>query len=207
MRNVGSFTSELTELKRDKKIMSEALLTPTKNIAAQLELLISEQSIISKISEIADKLNTEYRDKELTIVMIMKGAICLVADLIRHIQIPCSIEFIQASSYGARGAKRGELTIFGLENIQLAKKHVLVVDDIFDSGATLSEVMNRLKVQDPKSLKSLVLLSKKVPRKTEYNPDYVLFEIEDRFVVGYGLDYKEHYRGLPGVYALMMENA
>lgn len=162
---------------------------------------------MDKIAEIALKLESEYRGKELTIVMIMKGAICLVADLIRHLQIPCSIEFIQTSSYGQRGTKRGELAIFGLENIQLAKKHVLVLDDIFDSGATLTEVMKRLKAQEPKSIKSLVLLSKKVPRKTEYNPDYVLFEIEDRFVVGYGLDYKEHYRGLPGVYVLMMENA
>lgn len=186
--------------------MNEALLIPPQMRGAQLELLISEQSIVSKISEAASALNAEYRGKELTVVMIMKGALCLVADLIRHLKVPCSVEFIQASSYGQRGTKRGELTILGLENMELAEKHVLVVDDIFDSGATLSEVVRRLETQGPKSLKSLVLLSKKVPRKTAYQPDHVLFEIEDRFVVGYGLDYKEHYRGLPGVYALMLEN-
>lgn len=187
--------------------MNEATLIPSQNRGAQLELLISEQSILEKIAGVAKLINAEYRDNELTIVMIMKGAICLVADLIRHVRVPCSIEFIQTSSYGAKGTKRGELTISGLEKIVLEKKHVLVVDDIFDSGVTLSEVMSRIEGQNPKSLKSLVLLLKKVPHKTEYLPDYVLFEIEDRFVVGYGLDYKEHYRGLPGVYALMMENA
>jgi len=150
--------------------MNEAVLTPTQNREMQLELLISEQSIVTKIAEIAKQLNSEYQGTELTIVMIMKGAICLVADLIRHIQIPCSIEFIQASSYGAKGTKRGELSIHGLEKIVLEKKHVLVVDDIFDSGATLSEVMNRVNAQQPKSLKSLVLLSKKVQGKQNIIP-------------------------------------
>ncbi|MFI5334264.1 MAG: hypoxanthine phosphoribosyltransferase [Chlamydiales bacterium] len=191
---------------KNKDNMQEALLAPTLKRGAHLELLISEQTITRKIAQVAKSLDDEYKGQEITIVMIMKGALCLVADLIRHIQIPCSIEFIQASSYGAKGTKRGELSIFGLEKISLEKKHVLVVDDIFDSGATLSEVMSRVKEQQPKSIKSLVLLSKNVPRKTVCHPDYVLFEIEDRFVVGYGLDYKEHYRGLPGVYALMMEN-
>jgi hypoxanthine phosphoribosyltransferase len=178
----------------------------TKNQSAHLELLISEKSILAKITEIAKQLDQDYRGKELTVVMIMKGAICLVADLIRQLHVPCSLEFVQGSSYGKRGMARGKLSIFGIERINLAKKHVLIVDDIFDSGKTLSEVVTQLKKQEPKSLKSLVLLSKNVPRKTKYTPDYVLFEIEDRFVVGYGLDYKERYRGLPGVYALMMEN-
>ena len=186
--------------------MNELMIMEKLSDSANLELLISEEAILTKISEIGKRLDADYKGKELTIVMIMKGAICLVADLIRHIHVPCSLEFIQGSSYGQRGTKRGELSVFGLEKINLAKKHVLIVDDIFDSGATLSEVMSRLKLQEPKSLRSLVLLSKKVPRKTDYVPDYVLFEIEDRFVVGYGLDYKERFRGLPGVYALMMEN-
>ncbi len=174
--------------------------------SAHLELLISERSIIDKITEVAEQLDAHFHDQELTIVMIMKGAICLVADLIRHLQIPCSLEFIQSSSYGQGGTKRSELFFFGLENIDVKDKHVLLVDDIFDSGATLSEAVKRLTLHQPKSLKSLVLLSKNVPHKTDYRPDYVLFDIEDRFVVGYGLDYKEHYRGLPGIYTLLVEN-
>lgn len=174
--------------------------------SAHLELLISEQTILDKITEVALELDKHFHGQELTIVMIMKGALCLVADLIRHLEIPCSIEFIQSSSYGQGGTKRGELFFSGLENINVKDKHVLLVDDIFDSGATLSEAVRLLELQQPKALRSLVLLSKMVPHKTDYRPDYVLFEIEDRFVVGYGLDYKEHYRGLPGVYALMVEN-
>lgn len=167
----------------------------------QLELLISEQKILEKIAEVAANLDIVFQGEELTIVMIMKGAICLVADLIRRLQIPSSFECIQASSYGNRGDKRGGLTITGLNNIYIKGKNVLIVDDIFDSGVTLSEVYKHLAVLQPKTLKSLVLLSKMVSHCTEYRPDYVLFEIENRFVVGYGLDYKEHYRGLPGVYA------
>jgi hypoxanthine phosphoribosyltransferase len=158
------------------------------------------------MKEIAVQLHADYSDQEITIVMIMKGAICLVADLIRLLHLPCSIEIIQCSSYGQKGAERGHLTLLGLEKLHLKDKNVLVIDDIFDSGVTLSTVVDHLQEKNPKSLKSLVLLSKNVPRKTAYVPDYVLFDIEDRFVVGFGLDYKEHYRGLPGVYALVLEN-
>lgn len=169
------------------------------------ELLISEQSIINKIAEVAAELDRDFHGHEVTIVMIMKGAICLVADLIRHIQNPCSIDFIHCSSYGKNGTERGELSFFGMDRIDVKGKHVLLVDDIFDSGVTLSEAAKRLKEQNPKSLKSLVLLTKNVPHKTDYRPDYTLFPIENRFVVGYGLDYKELYRGLPGVYAMIIE--
>ncbi|MBI2742493.1 MAG: hypoxanthine phosphoribosyltransferase [Chlamydiales bacterium] len=172
---------------------------------SHLELLISEQNIVEKISEVAAQLDADFNGREVTIVMIMKGAICLVADLIRHLHSPCSLEFIQTSSYGQKGTERGALSFFGLEKVNVAGKHVLLVDDIFDSGVTLSEAVKRLKEQNPETIKSLVLLSKNVPHKTDYRPDYALFEIENRFVVGYGLDYKEYYRGLPGVYAMVME--
>jgi hypoxanthine phosphoribosyltransferase len=172
---------------------------------ADFELLISEKSIIDKIAEVSVELDRDFQGNEITIVMIMKGAICLVADLIRHIKSPCSIDFIHCSSYGQNGTERGELSFFGMDRIDVKNKHVLLVDDIFDSGVTLSESVKRLKEQGPKSIKSLVLLTKNVPHKTDYRPDYTLFPIENRFVVGYGLDYKELYRGLPGVYAMVIE--
>jgi hypoxanthine phosphoribosyltransferase len=172
------------------------------NGKVHLELLISEKKISNKLLEISKKLDVDYQDKELMIVMIMKGALCLVADLIRHIQTRCSIEFVQGSSYGYQGVKRGELKVFGIDHLNIDGKNVLVVDDIFDSGITLNHVVSQLKEKRPKSIRSLVLLSKKVARKVNYIPDYILFEIEDQFVVGYGLDYKEYYRGLSGVYAL-----
>jgi hypoxanthine phosphoribosyltransferase len=171
-----------------------------------LELLISEEAILSSVAEVCQNLDREYAGKELVIVMVMKGAICLVADLIRHLQVPCSIEFVQGRSYGERGIHRGELTVFGLDNFDVSNKHVLLVDDIYDSGYTLSAIHAKLLEKQPSSLKTLVLLSKNVPRQVVFQPDYILFHIENRFVVGYGLDFKEYYRGLPGVYALHQEN-
>jgi hypoxanthine phosphoribosyltransferase len=171
-----------------------------------LELLIPEEAIFEKILEISESLNNEYDGKELFIVAIQKGSLCLVADLIRHLNTPNDVEFIRCASYGSGGHLRGTLRITGLEQLKLEGKHVLIVDDIFDSGNTLTAVLTRIQEIKPASLKTLVLLSKRVPRKMPYQPNYVLFEIEDRFVVGYGLDYKEHFRGLKGVYALLLEN-
>ena len=179
---------------------------PSKGNSSILELLISEEDILKKVTIVSHEIDAFYAGQSLVIIMIMKGAICLVADLIRKISIPCSLEFIQANSYGAFGEHRGELVIKGLDSLDIKGKNVLVVDDIFDSGITLSEVIFQLKKKEAKSLKSLVLLSKKIIRKTSYFPDHVLFAIEDRFVVGYGLDYKEQFRGLPGVFALSLEN-
>ncbi len=167
-----------------------------------LQILISQQQIQEKIEQIAQQLDRDYAGKELTIVMVMKGAICLAADLIRKIHIPSEIEYIQASSYGQRGVERGELALLRLEELHIHQKHVLIVDDIFDSGQTLSQIVFLLQSKDPKSLKSLVLLNKKIPRQVSYHPDYVLFDIDNHFVIGYGLDYKERYRGLDGVYIL-----
>jgi hypoxanthine phosphoribosyltransferase len=171
-----------------------------------LELLIPEEAIFEKILEISETLNREYEGKELFIVAILKGSLCLVSDLIRHLNGPNDIEFIRCESYGMKGHLRGTLRVIGLEQLKLEGKHVLIVDDIFDSGNTIAGVLSRIQEMKPASLKTLVLLSKRVPRKMPYQPNYVLFEIEDRFVVGYGLDYKEHFRGLKGVYALLLEN-
>ena len=155
--------------------------------------------IQDKIAKTAVQLEADYKDQEIVIVMIMKGAICLVADLIRAISLPCTVEYIQASSYGMKGEHRGDLEIKGIEVLNLESKNVLIVDDIFDSGNTLFHVYQALAKKKPKSLKSLVLLSKNVS-DLKYQPDYLLFSVENRFLVGYGLDYKEHYRGLKGIY-------
>ncbi len=170
-----------------------------------LQVLISKEEIKRKIHEVGMQLDDDYKGKELTIVMVMKGAICLVADLIRQIHLPCSVEFVKASSYGQLGTQRGELFLLGLEQIDIRDKHILVVDDIYDSGATLSQIVSLLQEKQPASLKSLVLLHKNVSRHVNYTPDYILFDIDNHFVVGYGLDYKEHYRGLDGVYLLKLE--
>lgn len=167
----------------------------------QLELLISHEAIQNAIVNVATQLEQEYLREEVVIVMIMKGSLCLVADLIRAISIPCTIETIQASSYGVHGKIRGDLQIQGIQALDVTDKNVLIVDDIFDSGNTLFQVHLALTQKNPKSLKSLVLLSKDASC-VNYKPDYTLFFIENQFVVGYGLDYKEYYRGLPGIYVL-----
>ncbi len=165
-----------------------------------LKSLISETEIAQKIQSVAAQLKEDYQNRDLVIVMVMKGALCLVADLIRELDLPLDVQYVQCSSYGARGTARGELQVIGLDRLQVENRDVLVVDDIFDSGHTMTTLLDAIETKKPNSLKSLVLLSKNVPHVTEYRPDYVLFDIENLFVVGYGLDFKERYRGLPGVY-------
>lgn len=165
-----------------------------------MKLLISSEEIAAKISEVALQIDRDYQGKELTIVMVMKGAVCVTADLIRHIQTPFTLEYVKASSYGKNGTSRSELMVQGLNQLDLAGKEVLVVDDIFDTGHTMAALLSCIQEKKPKTLKSLVLLVKNVPRTINYLPDYTLFTIENHFLVGYGLDYKEYYRGLPGVY-------
>ncbi len=173
-------------------------------MSSSLELLIAEEEIRQKIAAVARKLDAFYAGEELTIVMVMKGAFCFTADLIREMKTPFTIETIRASSYGNRGSERGELSIDGMEALDLTSKHVLLVDDIYDSGKTLSLIVSKFEEQGPKTLRTLVLLSKKVQKLTTYIPDEILFEIENTFVVGYGLDYKEHYRGLRGIYKMSL---
>jgi hypoxanthine phosphoribosyltransferase len=172
---------------------------------ALLKSLISEDKIKKKVIDAAKRVSDDFQGAELIILMVMKGAICLAADLMRHIDVPFTIESIRASSYGLLGTQRGKLHIKGLEEIDVRDKNVLVVDDIFHTGHTLSVIIEELKKQAPKKVASLVLLFKQGSQEVEYVPDYVLFEIGDEFVVGYGLDYKEHYRGLPGIFAFKEE--
>ncbi len=172
--------------------------------SVDVDPFITYEEIKDRISKVADQLAVDYDKQEIVIVMIMKGAVCLAVDLIRAISFPCTIEYMQTSSYGMKGEHRGELVIKGVDALDLESKNVLLIDDIFDSGNTLSQAHLALAKKNPKSLKSLVLVSRNVPRAIDYQPDYVLFNIEkeDGFIVGCGFDYKEHFRGLKDVYLL-----
>lgn len=172
---------------------------------SHLELLIPHAAIQERIQAVSELLNTDYAGKEVVLIMVMKGSVCLVADLMRHIHVPCTLECVQASSYGMHGTKAGALTVTGVDALDLTNKHVLLVDDIFDTGNTLKTIASRIQEKKPATLKTLVLLCKKVQRAMSFVPDYVLFELDNLFVVGYGLDYKGHYRGLPGIYVLLSE--
>ena len=169
-----------------------------------LELMISEEVILKKITSFAAVIDERYQNSPVVVVMILKGAICFTADLIRQISSPTILEMIKCESYGAGGVHRGELKIVGMENLSIQDQHVLVVDDIYDSGVTLDTVLQQLSAKGPKTLSSAVLLSKKIAnRSVQSAPDYVMFDIENEFVVGYGLDFKEFYRGLRGIYKLV----
>lgn len=161
--------------------------------------LISAKEIENKISKFAQELNASYRDQTLVLIAVLKGAVCFVVDLMRHLEVDVEVGFINASSYGHRGTKRGALTIQSAGDLAIEGKHVLVLDDIFDSGATLDGISTHLQKERPMTIKTAVLLAKKGTQITEFRPDYALFEIEDHFVIGYGLDHKEHFRQLPDI--------
>ncbi len=181
-------------------LLTGAILHAESMDANQLRPLITENQIADKIRETATQIKQDYKGKDLVIIMVMKGALCIVADLIRELDLPLDLEFVQCSSYGARGTERGELEVLGLDRLKIHNRDVLVVDDIFDTGHTMGTLLDALKEKKPHSIKSLVLLAKNVPHISDYRPEYVLFDIENLFVVGYGLDYKERYRGLSGIY-------
>lgn len=164
------------------------------------QLLIDSVIIQKKIKQLGSQIENDFFGKNLCIVMVLKGALFFTSDLMRSIDLPMTLETVQCSSYGEKGAIRGELSIFGLDRLKIENKDVLIVDDIFDSGKTMETLSNELLKLHPKSIKTCVLLKKRVSHHRSITPDYYLFDVEDLFVVGYGLDYKEYYRNLPGIY-------
>lgn len=159
-------------------------------------VLIPKATIAEKVAAMGKQISRDFLDRELVIVVVLKGALCFAADLIRHISIPFTLECIQATSY--RGVKSENLSLFFSE-MKLKNKDVLIVDDICDSGGTLVGILMELEKLSPKSIQTLVLLNKKVSGKL-FTPDDHLFEIDDYFVVGYGLDFSEQFRGLQEIY-------
>lgn len=182
-------------------ILFLALFSLTHAFEDNLDVLISTQEIDAKMKEAAKMINNDYKDKNLTVIMIMKGAVCVAADLIRNINVPFKLDYIKASSYGNNGTVSGNLKIEGLDRLDIEGRDVLLVDDIFETGKTITGIKEMLQQKKPNSIKTFVLLLKNISRKTSYQPDYVLFTIPNRFVVGYGLDYKEFFRGLPDIRA------
>lgn len=184
-----------------KKLLTLSLAALSPCFGQMLDLVISSEEISSKIQDVGKQISSDYADKNLVIAVVMKGGICLTADLMRAIEIPFTFEYIKASSYGQNGMKAGELFIDGINNLNIEGRDVLLIDDIFETGGTILGIVKQLEEKGPSSIRTLTLLVKDIERKTDYLPDYVLFHIPDLFVIGYGLDYKELYRGLPSIYA------
>ena len=160
------------------------------------EILFSEENIKHRVREIGDALTEEYRDKDPVFVGILKGVILFYTDLIRAVRIPLEVDFMAASSY-RNGTTSGELIIKKDATVNLRGRHVVIVEDIVDSGHTLTLLTKEILSREPASLKVVTLLDKKERREVEFEPDVAGFVCPNEFVVGYGLDYGERYRNLP----------
>lgn len=163
------------------------------------EILISKPEIDDRVQKLADEISRDYEGKELVLIGILKGAFVFMADLIRCLRVPCKIDFIRLASYGAGTVSSGSIIISKDIETPIHGTDVLIVEDIVDTGLTLSFLVDKLKEREPQSLKVCILLDKKERRKVPFEAEYVGFDIPDRFVVGYGLDFNEMYRFLPDV--------
>jgi hypoxanthine phosphoribosyltransferase len=166
------------------------------------EILITKAAIDKRVSELAEAISRDYEGKELILIGVLKGAFIFMADLIRQLRRPCKIDFVRLASYGTVTMSSGSIMITKDIETPIKGTDVLIVEDIVDTGLTLSFLVERLKERDPRSLKVCVFLDKKERRKVPFEADYIAFDIQDCFVVGYGLDFNEMYRYLPDVYEI-----
>jgi hypoxanthine phosphoribosyltransferase len=163
------------------------------------EVLIDAETLQSRIRELGEEINADYGGREILLVGVLKGAVFFMADLMRTITVPCEIDFMAISSYGASTDSSGVVRILKDLDINIEGRHVLVIEDIIDSGLTLSYLIRNLESREPASLSVCALLTKPERREIEVDVRYTGFEIPNRFVIGYGLDFAERYRNLPYV--------
>jgi hypoxanthine phosphoribosyltransferase len=168
-------------------------------------ILIDSQTIEKKVSEMGQRISADYKGKDPVLICILKGALIFTSDLLRQVSIPITLDFIAISSYGVGTSSSGVVRILKDLDSPIEGRHVLIIEDIVDSGLTLSYLCSNLKSRHPASLKTAVLLDKPARREIEFSPDYLGFSIPDKFVVGYGLDYAEKYRNLPFIGVLKPE--
>lgn len=169
------------------------------------EILYTEEQLQEIVGRIGRQIQEDYRDGNLFLVSVLKGSLIFMADLMRAIDLPCSIDFLSVSSYGAGTTTSGEVRILKDLDSRLEGKDVLVVEDILDSGMTLSFLLKNLSARNPKSIRLCTLLDKPERRKVDIHADYVGAVVPDKFIVGYGLDYAEKYRNLPYIGVLKPE--
>jgi hypoxanthine phosphoribosyltransferase len=169
------------------------------------KVLITEEELKKKVTELGEQITNDYRGRELLIIGILKGAVPFLADLIREIKIPLRYDFMAVSSYGASTRSSGAVRILKDLDTSIEDKHVLILEDIVDTGLTLKYLKENLARRQPLSLKIVTLLDKPERREVEVQPDYNGFVIPNEFVVGYGLDFNEIYRNLPYVGVLKPE--
>mgnify|MGYP000907744795 FL=1 len=170
-----------------------------------LRVLISEDEIREKVRELGGKITADYKNSNLMLVTVLKGAVVFLADLMRQIDVPAEIDFMVVSSYGSGVKSSGVVKIVKDLDVPLAGKDILIVEDILDSGLTLSYIKELLESRGPRSIRIATLLDKPSRRKVDLQADYIGFSVPDEFVIGYGLDYDEKYRNLPYIGILKPE--
>jgi len=169
-----------------------------------LRVLLSEDEIREKVRELGGKITADYKNSNLMLVTVLKGAVVFLADLMRQIDVPAEIDFMVVSSYGSGVKSSGVVKIVKDLDVPLAGKDILIVEDILDSGLTLSYIKELLESRGPRSIRIATLLDKP-RRKVDLQADYIGFSVPDEFVIGYGLDYDEKYRNLPYIGILKPE--
>lgn len=163
------------------------------------KILLDTDTIQQAVQKLGNQLTVDYAGRDLVIIGVLKGSVMFMVDLVRHIQLPLTIDFMNVSSYGSGVKTSGVVRIIKDLDSSIEDKDVLIVEDILDSGMTLSYLVSILRERKPRSLRVATLLDKPERRKVDMKPDYTCFTIPDAFVVGYGLDYDERYRNLPYV--------
>ena len=166
------------------------------------QILIGEEALRARVGQLGDEISADYAGRELVLVGVLKGAVFFMADLMRRLAVPCEIDFMAISSYGAATDSSGVVRILKDLDINIEARDVLVVEDIIDSGLTLSYLIRNLEAREPASLEVCALLTKPERREMHVDVRYVGFEIPNQFVIGYGLDFGERYRNLPYVAVL-----
>jgi hypoxanthine phosphoribosyltransferase len=168
-------------------------------------ILFHETTILSRLDQLAAQISAEYRDRELTVIAVLNGSLMFMADLLRRIPLPLKLDCLSVASYHGKAETSGEVIFKQIALPDVMGRHILILDDILDSGHTLAAIRDKLDTAKPRSIRVCVLLSKKKDRARAVAADYVGFEIEDEFVVGYGLDFMERYRNLPYIGVLRTE--
>lgn len=174
-------------------------------MADKIEVLLSREQVDARIRELGEQLNRDYEGRRLHLICILKGGVFFMTELSKYISVPVTIDFMSVSSYGDEMVSSGRVKIVKDLDESLEGKDVMIVEDIIDSGRTLSYLLDLLKNRNPASIKLCTLLDKPERRVTDVPVDYVGFQIPDEFVVGYGLDYKQLYRNLPYIGVVVQE--
>jgi hypoxanthine phosphoribosyltransferase len=177
------------------------------SVATVGEVLIDETALRRRIEELGEEISADYAGRDVLLVGVLKGAVFFMADLMRQLSLPCEIDFMAISSYGEGTDSSGVVRILKDLDSNITDRHVLILEDIIDTGLTLSYLMRNLGAREPASLEVCALLVKHGRRETDVPVKYVGFEIPNRFVVGYGLDFAERYRNLPHVAVLDAESS